>query len=306
MVVLATALVACGKKEEGATKETQVIAQVNGDEISIHQLNFQMARLGKLDEAQAKVASKQMLNRLVDQQLVLQKATESKLDRDPKIMQAIENAKRDILAQAYLEHQMAAAKKPDQKELNDFYAQHPELFEHRRVYRLQELAVMAGSDKLPEIEAGVRAAKNVGEIANWLKDKGYQVSANANVRAAEQLPLELLPKLARMKDGEMIIVPNKQSINIVLLVGSQEQPYTLEKATPLIEQYFLNQRKSEIAKQEVENLRKTAKIEYLGAFADTKPELGAPVAQPAKADSGADKKQVKPESEHMEKGLSGL
>jgi len=306
VVVLAASLGACGKKDEGDKKETQVIAKVNGEEISVHQLNFQMARLGKMDDAQAKAASRQVLERLVDQQMILQKATESKLDRDPRTLQAIENAKREILAQAYMEQQLAAAKKPEQKEIGEFYAAHPELFERRRIYRLQELAVMVGGDRMSEIEAGARAARNMGEIADWLKQKDFKFSANANVRAAEQLPLELLPKLAGMKDGQIIIIPNPQSINIVMLAGSQEQPYTLEKATPLIEQYLMNQRKSELAKQQMESLRKTAKVEYLGAFADMKAASDKPVAKQEKAEAKPAGTAAKPEATHMEKGLSGL
>jgi len=305
LILVALSLVSCGKKE-GATTEksaTQVVARVNGEEISVHMLNYQMSRLGQMNETQVKETSKKVLERLVDQQMLVQQAIESKLDREPKVLQAIESTKHEILAQAYMEKLMAAAKTPSEQEIKDFYGQHPELFEKRRIYRLQELAVAVGNDKAAEIEAAVKASKNINDVANWLKGKDYKFSANANVRAAEQLPLEMLPRLQQMKEGEFIILPSQNSINIVMLAGVQEQPLTVEKATPLIEQYFYNQRKSEIAKKQIEELRKKAKVEYLGNFSDMKSEANEK-AEPAK--NAEEKSKASSDSEHMDKGVTGL
>jgi EpsD family peptidyl-prolyl cis-trans isomerase len=306
LVVLTFTLGACSEKEGGAKSGTQVVARVNGEELSIHQLNFQMSQLAQVSEDQAKAASRQVLERLVDRQLLLQRSVEAKLDRDPGVLQALDNSKREILAQAYMEQQMAKAGKPSVQEMNDFYTKHPELFEKRRIYRLQELAVMEGNDKLAEIEAGMKAVSNINGIANWLKQKDYKFSINVNMRAAEQLPLELLAKLYRMKDGEIIVIPNQNSINIVVMAGSQEQPLTLEKATPLIEQYFLSQRKSEIAKQQMAALRKEAKIEFLGDFADMNPASGKEPVKMLPVESKPQAMQENPDSAHIEKGVSGL
>ncbi len=317
LAFLASGLTACGDKgDAGADKaKTQVVAKVNGDEISIHQLNLQMGRLGQLSEDQAKAASRQVLARLVDEQMILQQALKAKLDRDPKVLQALEAARSSVLTQAYMEQQMAAIKKPTDQEVGEFYGKHPELFEKRRIYRLQELAVAAGRDKLGEIESGIRAAKDFNGVAEWLKSRNLQFSASNNVRAAEQLPLDLLPRLQKMKDGELILIPTDRSINIVMLAASQEQPVDQAKARPLIEQYFVNQAKSELAKKTLEKLRAESKIEFIGAFSDMKvPSAGeksAPAAESKSADKPAGEKPVadKPAAagaEHIEKGVAGL
>ena len=82
----------CSKKEAatGGKGDSQVVAKVNGDEISVHQVNFQLGRLGQMNEEQSKIAAKQVLAKLVDQQLLKQKAVENKLDRDPRVLQALE------------------------------------------------------------------------------------------------------------------------------------------------------------------------------------------------------------------------
>lgn len=308
----------CGKKEANAEKasETQVVAKVNGDEISIHQINFQLSRMGQLNEVQSKAAAKQVLASLIDQQILKQKAIADKLDRDPTVLQALETSKSQILAQAYLEQQMAKAPKPSDSEVNAFYSSHPELFEHRRVFKLQELAVEVGKDKTSEIQAEVNSKKSINDIAVWLKSKDYKFAANSNVRNAEQLPLEVLKKLQPLKDGEAVVVANERSVNIVFVAASQAQPLAKDKAIPVIEQYFMNQNKNALAKKQMDQLKSAAKIEYIGAFADMKnsekaktgkevnipdqpatPVLG-PVAATIKKDDKA--------QEHLDKGLAGF
>jgi EpsD family peptidyl-prolyl cis-trans isomerase len=272
-------LAGCGdnskNKVESNKSGTQVVAKVNGDEISIHQINFQLGRMtqgnpASLNEEQSKQAAKQILSRLVDQQILKQKALELKLDRDPRILQALEASKSEILAQAYLEQLMSKAAKPSAAQVDTFYAKNPELFEKRRVYRLQELVVDVAKEKHAEVTENIKSLKNINEIANWLKNNKYPFNANSNVRTAEQLPLELLKKLQPLKDGEFLTVPSGPALNIVHIAASQTMPITREKATPIIEQYFLNQSKNELAKSEMLALNKNAKVEYVGAFSDMK------------------------------------
>lgn len=277
VIITAFTVTACGKKDptDASKSETQVVAKVNKDEISIHQINFQLNRLTQnsqkpLNEAQSKDAARQILTRLVDQQLLQQQAIEAKLDRDPRILQVIEASKNEILAQAYLEQMLSKAAKPTTAEIDNFYQENPALFENRRVFRLQELAVNVSADKYAEIEENVKRVKNINEVAAWLKSQNYPFNANSNVRAAEQLPLDFLTQIQTLKDGELIVTKTPQSISVVHIAASQSAPIARDKATPIIEQYFLNQNKSALAKKEMAALKEKANIEYVGAFADMK------------------------------------
>jgi EpsD family peptidyl-prolyl cis-trans isomerase len=324
LLLISSAIVStgCGKKDEPEAKksETQVVAKVNSDEISIHQVNYQLSRMGQMNEAQSKAAAKQILARLVDQQLLKQQALEAKLDRDPRILQVLESSKNEILAQAYLEQLMSKAAKPSTTEIDTFYNEHPELFENRRVFRLQELVVDVKKDKYAEVESSLKSIKGINEIATWLKDNNYPFTANSNVRAAEQLPLELLKKMQALKVGDVVLVPTERSLNIVHIAASQSAPIARDKATPIIEQYFMNQNKTNLAKKEMADLNAKAKVEFVGAFADMKKaELTAPItaapSKPANAEASvkpsteaavtpADK--TKTDDANMNKGLSGL
>ena len=51
------------------------------------------------------------------------------------------------------------------------------------------------------------AAGNIGEFVEYLKANDIRFVGNQAVRGAEQLPMASLEALARMKDGQAMIVP---------------------------------------------------------------------------------------------------
>ena len=90
LVLVATvSLSACGNKDK---KAGQALVKVNGEEITVLQINDELKRAG-VQAAQQEAATKQLLETLVDRQLILEEAARNKIDRTPDVMQAIERAK---------------------------------------------------------------------------------------------------------------------------------------------------------------------------------------------------------------------
>lgn len=266
------ALAGCGSGD--APKATQVAVKVNGDEITVHQINQAMQRLGNVPEAQAPQAQKQVLERLVDQQLLVQQAVEKKLDRDPRTVQAIEAARRQILAQAYVEQVVGSAQKATDEAVKEFYATHPELFQDRRVYRFAQMAVAAPADKqgavrgkLEELDKQADKARILPQLADWLKSQNLQFRLTQATQGAEQLPIEALPKYHQMKVGDLMFAPSPQGVVISQLTAAQNQPLTQQQAQPFIEQYLQNRERLKLSDDEMKRLRTAAKIEYVGDFA---------------------------------------
>jgi EpsD family peptidyl-prolyl cis-trans isomerase len=287
LLASAAMLAGCGEKKEKAA--TQTAAKVNKDEITVHQINFVLQQQRNLRPEQADAASRQVLERLVDQQLALQKADDLKIDRDPRVVQQLEAARREILARAYVEKVGEAASKPTPEEIKQYYDEKPALFRERRVYSIQEIAIEAKPEQVNELRDQLAGAKNINEFIEFLKAKEFRFSGNQAVRAAEQLPLNSLDAFARMKDGEAMLVPNPNGVQVVLLAGSRSQPVTEEQARPAIEQYLLNDRKRKLVEDDMKAMRAAAKVEYLGKFAEpaaSAPATAAPVT-PAAAPASA-------------------
>ena len=101
---IALTLVACGDKE-GKKVATQVAAKVGSEEISVHQINQVLSRTntGGASPEAVQAMGKEVLEKLIDQQLAVDQATENKLHRSPEVVAQIEAARRDILARAYIQ-----------------------------------------------------------------------------------------------------------------------------------------------------------------------------------------------------------
>jgi EpsD family peptidyl-prolyl cis-trans isomerase len=281
-----------------------VAAKVNKDEITVQQLDLAMQRLGSnVPEAQVKRVQKQVLDRLVDQQLLVQQAIEQKLDRDPQVVQSIEAARLQILAQAYVQKVAGPAKKAGADTVHGFYDEHPELFKERRLYRFAQVAIAAPPDrqpavraKLEELERAANKGKILPQLAAWLKAQNLQFRANQVTQAPEQLPMEVLPRYAKLNVGDLIVQPGAQGMLVAQLIATQAAPMSEEQATPVIEQYLQNRERLKLSEDEMKRLRAAAKIEYVGEFKGLAEEqaaaAGARSAQsPEHAEGGKDSGQ---------------
>ena len=283
VLTVAALLSGCGERaDKGAS---QAAAKVNKDEITVHQINFVLQQQRNLRPEQAETASRQVLERLVDQQLALQKADELKLDRDPRVVQQLEAVRREILARAYIDKVGEAAPKPTAEEIKKYYDDKPALFSERRVYSIQEMAIEAKPEQVQELRDKLSAAKNINEFVEYLKAAGLRFSGNQAVRAAEQLPFNTLDAMAKMKDGQALVVPSPTGVQVVVLAGSRSQPVTEEQSRPAIEQFLLNERKRKLAEDDMKAMRAAAKIEYVGKFAQAAASAPAVELSPAPAAS---------------------
>ncbi len=275
-------LAACGGGGKG-DKASQTAAKVNKEEITVHQINYVLQRQPGLRPEQAEAAGKQVLERLIDQELAVQKAQDLKLDRDPRVVQQIEAAKREIIARAYLDRVGESVAKPTADEISKYYNDKPALFKDRRIYNLQELVIEAKPEQFGEIRAKLQEAKNMGEFVEFLKARDFRFAGNQAVRAAEQLPLNSVDAIGRMKDGDSAVTQSPSGLTVLFLVGSRSQPVDEARARPAIEQFLLNQRKAEQAQKEMKALREAAKVEYVGKFAEGAPGSAGAASAPADA-----------------------
>lgn len=307
--LLALTLSACGNKEDTKVA-TQVAAKVGSEEISVHQINQVLSRTnttGVTPQA-AQAMRKDVLEKLIDQQLAVDQATEKKLNRSPEVVAQLEAARREVLARAYIQQLTSALTKPTAEDTKKYFVEHPQLFAERRIFNLQELVVpvTAGSAVLDPLRSLAASGKSMEELATFLKSRDIKFGGGSATRAAEQIPLELLGKVHALKDGQTTVIDNPQGLTVLRLVSSQPAAVPESAALPRIEQFLTNQRGAEAVTQDIKQLRAKAAITYMGDFAQAASAAGAPAGGQAAAPSSTQAANATTGKTALEKGVAGL
>ena len=170
VVVAASLAAGCGDKSKSEGKASQAAARVDGNEITVHQINQVLERQQGLRPEQAEAASRQALEGLIDQQLAVAKAEEQKLDRDPQVMALLEANRRSILARTYVEKAaVAGTSAPTGEEVRKYFDAKPFLFSQRKVYALQEFTVPATPDQSKALIEKLKGVRTPNEYADVMK-----------------------------------------------------------------------------------------------------------------------------------------
>lgn len=311
IAVLSLALLAmAGCADSDANNpNTQVVAKVNGDEISVHQVNNAIAQIPNVTPENVEKVRGEVLDKLINQQLAIQQAEEHKIDRSTEVMMKVDAARREILTRAYLSQVVASLPKPGENEAKEFYTSHPALFAERRIYNLQEIVLEQPHPPAAQIRELI-AGKSMDQIAAALKAQNISFSTNSGTRAAEQISLPVLNGLAEIQDGETKVVETSKAVLILHVAASQSAPVSEEAALQRIPQYLANEQAKEAITADLDRLKAEADIEYMNqpaAAAGSKEATAKPAKQTTAAQPAARPQSAETNADNStEKGISGL
>lgn len=317
VVAICGLMVACGKKES-AEKNSQSIVSVNGEDITFLQLNYELQR-AKVKPEQQTHAEKQIVAKLVDRQILVQASIKDKLDRNPQVLQAIENAKMQILAQSYLENKISSAPKPTDSEINDYRNKHTDFFSNRKVYLMEQLVFTEDANLSNELEALSDKAKTIDEVTKWLNEHQITYALAKETHSSESIPPELYEKISKMAIGDIVFFKTNQRIMVTKMTDIINKPISEADSKPIIERILSAQKRKKIAEAEINLLRSTAVITYINkkfapsdkdsSLDNAKPEVNNKqnsAVEPSAATTVQKPTGAGKTADHIEKGISGL
>ena len=308
-VVALVGLVSACSKKHGEEKSSQSIAIVNGDEITVHQVNNVLQR-ANVQIAQQESAGRQIVQTLVDRQILVQAAHKEKLDRKPQVMQAIEDAKAQILVQSYLESRIGGLAKPSANEIADYRAKHQDIFANRKVYMTDEALFTLDEGSAGKLETIAKSVKTLKDLEQWLKANQIKYVVNHLQHAAETLPPQLLTQFDKMAIGQVVFIgangPNARTM-AVSMAEIKEMPISEKDSKPLIEKILTEQKRKITVGSEIKRLREAAKIEYINKKYDpaNTPKVEGLVPEVKPVNDAQEQSKQKKENA-VNKGLNGL
>lgn len=264
---LAVGLAACDKKPTG-----QVVAVVNGEEISQTELNQELQGANIPASADKKQVMRDVLQRVIDRRLLAQAAKDQGIDRDPTYVSMQRRASEDLLVQMSAKKAADSIKVPDAAAIDKFVAENPAMFAQRMKLNLDQ--VVFEIPKNPDAMKQFVNDHSIDAIIATLNRLNIKFQrGNGGLDTGTVAP-EMLKQIEGLPPGEPFIVPVQGKIVASVITGREPIALPAEQTRPMAVQAIRNKELTTIGSSRIKDARAKAKIEYAPDF--------APKAAPAK------------------------
>lgn len=306
------ALAACNKGDK--LPDGQVVATVDGTEVTIHELNAEMAMIGnRATGAPPKLVESVALQRVIERKMLSDEATKLKLDKNPQFLLAKQRTDEGLLVQALQQDIQAKVPAATREAAQKFVAENPQVFGDRKIFTLDQIQFLRPSniEQLP-----LKQAKTMAEVERVLVDANIEYR-----RAPQQLDslvinpalTKEITKIAATANGEPFIFSDQPQgapvpvLYVNNITNTATQPFTGEKAITYAQNLIQRQDVQKRLAAELKKIQDTykPKIKYAkgyaapdlskvpGAKPAATPAAGA-TATPAAANAGAAAAPAKP------------
>ena len=257
---------------QGCSKQSGGQAVVSGrDGFEIPLAEFQQARDAALSSGSLEPPSA-TLQRVVDQQLFANEAKRERLDRDWRVVQAIEAAKRGILASAYADRLVRELPQPSEIQVENFYSHHPELFAKRKILSLDEIAVRADPAVMAELKKQFMGADgSLVSLQESLQRKGLTAPILHVRREPEKLDLSIASRFSQLKVGDAVIYQSIRDTHFAVVTAVELSPLSVAQAAPQIRDLLSTQARRDLVDKDGARLQAAAKLTYAKGYAPVTP-----------------------------------
>ncbi len=169
-------LSACGSSEK--KPGGQVVATVDGHEVTIHEVNAELAQIpNRGGDAPPKLVQSVALARVIERKMLVSEAQKLKLDKNPQFLIAKARTEEGLLVQALQADIQRKVPATTREAAQKFVTDNPQVFGDRKIFTLDQIQFLrpANIDQLP-----FKNAKSMAEVERILVD------ANIEYRRAPQ------------------------------------------------------------------------------------------------------------------------
>jgi EpsD family peptidyl-prolyl cis-trans isomerase len=213
-----------------------------------------------------------LLQRVIDQKLLAQEAHREKLDRDLNVVQAIEAAKRSILASAYAQRLVKALPPPSEAQISDFYNAHPELFSKRNILTLDEIVVGGEPAQIAELKKQFTASGGkLDALQALLAHRGFTAPIVHAQRAPEDIDMAVAPQFGRLRAGDSFVYQSPRDTHFAVVTFVQPSPLSLAQAETEIRNLLTNQAQRALIDKDAARLKAAANLIYAKGYAPSPP-----------------------------------
>ena len=269
---LALLLAGCEKKPTG-----QVVAVVNGEEVSQEELNAEVQSTSTPDAKDKKQVLIQALQRLIDRKLLVQQARAEGLDKTTDYLTQTRRIEEDLAVNLLMQKAAKSMALPDAAAINRYITNNPTLFSARKRYLLDQIAFAPPSNAA--VLQQIQPAHSLDAVAATLTAAGVRFSrGNGTLDTATVAP-DIATKIANLPAGEPFVVPINGQYVVSVVQSVTAVPTNDADAKPAAIELLRRQGLGDAMRKRLEESRAKAKIDYKSDLAPAAGGKSGPAAK---------------------------
>lgn len=265
-IAASLAVTGCGKKEAKAPVG-QVVATVDGEEITARELQAEMAGMTFPDDKTRKLAEQRALKQIIDRRVLAKEARAQGIDKTPDFAIQQKRAEDTVLVQSYQQSIAKSVPASSPEEAQRFIIDHPDIFAQRKIFVIDQLRTQANLP--PALAAQLQPMKSIDEVVALLQANNIPFQRLPNKLDSVGSDPKLVDQIIKLKPGDMFAVPANGVLLINQVKSTTIEPFTGQKATDYATQLLTRQHSQEaVLRQFNAALQKVdGKVEYAKGYA---------------------------------------
>ncbi|MCP3730833.1 SurA N-terminal domain-containing protein [Sphingomonas sp. MG17] len=255
------ALGGCDRKATG-----QVVAVVNGEELTLSDLNTEIKAAGPAASGGApETVREAALQRLIDRKILVQEAKKRGIEKQPDFLQAERRGREDVLINMLAEQVTRNIPVPTPKDADAHIAAHPEQFAQRVKYNVDQIQFPTPTDR-SRLKA-LEAAHDMAAVETTLAKMNIKFTRQAAAMDSLTTPPELIKRVLTLPPGEPFVIAGGPTIYVSVLTGKVPAPLVGDEARAVAAEILRRKAIGSAAQTQVKQARTAAKIDYQPGFA---------------------------------------
>ena len=262
-ILCSTVLLLAGCSPKTDHGQTQVLAKVNGKEITVPEVNQHLSQQIYFSGSRKQIR-REAIDAVINQHLLMDAAKKDKVNRNPDVMQALLLSQKQTLIKAYLAQKVAALSTPAAAEISAFYQANPLLFANRVLYVINRVHILASVSLQHQLLKQLETSKSTADFLAELNRNAIQYDQWEIIKAPESMSAHELEAMSKMPiDCTLVLNQTEKGLELLVLVSTIPEPIALNRAKLKITDLLIAQEKAKAIDDLLLHLRQQAKIQYL-------------------------------------------
>jgi EpsD family peptidyl-prolyl cis-trans isomerase len=191
----------------------QVVATVNGKEITRLELQAELAGVNTSDPKIRKAAEQQALQMIITRTILADEARKEQLDKTPDFALQQQRGIDTLLSQTLESKLAAAVPAPSDEEAQRFITDHPDIFAQRKQFVVDTIRMARPTD--PNLIKGLQPLKTLPDVDAYLTANHIEhARTSGNIDAVGADP-RLIDQIVKLPPNEVFLYPGPNGILLV-------------------------------------------------------------------------------------------